>query len=134
MVTDKVLVATGHGEEGASAFNEIISVGNMDITCQNLPWEDGWIHSATGGFVQNEVLICGGSQEFSNEDYDGRSCWILGQVKPIKMATRRAFSAGIVLHDEVSNFLTGGFRIEWKIVQNNSLLFKTTVFESIQKL
>ena len=107
MVTDKVLVTTGYSYPEAVASSEIISVGNVDITCQKFPDGPNGIHSATGGFVQNEVLICGGSQEFSNEDYDGRSCWILGQMKPIKMATRRAFSAGIVLHDEVSNFLTG---------------------------
>ena len=109
LVTDKVLVATGHGEQGASAINEIISVGNKDITCQTSLWEDALIHSATGGFVQNEVLICGGSQEFGNENYDGRSCWILGQRKTIKMTHGRAFSAGLVWNNVVSNFLTGGF-------------------------
>ena len=106
MVTDKVLVAAGYGEEGAGAYNEIISVGNMDITCQNFPWEEAWIQSATGGFVQNEVLICGGSDINHSEIYD--ECWILGQRKTIKMTHGRAYSAGLVWSGEVSNFLTGG--------------------------
>ena len=42
----------------------------------------------------------------SEEDTD--LCWILGQRNPIKMAHERASSAGIVIDDEVSNFLTGG--------------------------
>ena len=104
MVTDKVLVATGIGTEGTQEPNEIISVGNMDNTCQKFPTQyNRFIKSATGGFIQNEVLVCGGAFE------DVELCWILGrQRKPIKMAHGRAYSAGIVIDDEVSNFITGG--------------------------
>ena len=56
------------------------------------------------GFVQNEVLICGGDY---NSDPDS-NCWILGQSKTIKMEHGRAYSYGIVLNDEVSNLLKGG--------------------------
>ena len=104
LVTDKVLVATGIGTEGTQEPNEIISVGNMDNTCQKIPsLHNTFINSATGGFIQNEVLICGGIFE------DTELCWILGkQRKPIKMAHGRVYSAGIVIDDEVSNFITGG--------------------------
>ena len=104
LVTDKVLVATGLRTGGLPVPNEIISVGNMDNTCQKIPsLHNSFIKSATGGFIQNEVLICGGAFE------DSELCWILGKErKPIKMAHGRAYSAGIVIDDEVSNFITGG--------------------------
>ena len=65
LVTDKVLVATGlRRTEGLPGPNEIISVGNMDNTCQKFPMQHNtFIKSATGGFIQNEVLICGGTIE-----------------------------------------------------------------------
>ena len=64
LVTDKVLVATGLRTGGLPVPNEIISVGNMDNTCQKFPTQyNRFIKSATGGFIQNEVLICGGTIE-----------------------------------------------------------------------
>ena len=104
MVTDKVLVTTGYSYPEAVASSEIISVGYVDITCQKFPDGPNGIHSATGGFVQNEVLICGGDY---NSDPDS-NCWILGQSKTIKMAYGRAYSYSIVLNDEVSNLLKEG--------------------------
>ena len=102
MITDKVLVTTGDGLHGE--VSEIISVGNMDITCQNFPNGPTDIVSSTGGFVQNEVLICGGYHS-SSLKYDP-NCWILGQSETIEMAHGRAYSYGIVLNDKVSNLIT----------------------------
>ena len=106
LITDKVLVTTGDGLHGE--VSEIISVGNMDVTCQNFPNGPSDITSATGGFVQNEVLICGGHHR---SNYYDPTCWILGQSKTIEMAHGRAYSYGIVLYDKVSNLFMYIFSI-----------------------
>ena len=100
MVTDKVLVVAGYGGNGK--FSEVISIGNVDITCQNFPDGHPDRRGASGGFVQKEVLICGGYHQ-SGKFFD--DCWILGQNKKIKMIHQRAYLSSIVLNDKVSNLI-----------------------------
>ena len=99
MVIDKVLVVTGDKRNGK--FSEVISIGNTDITCQNFPNSPSDRDAACGGFVQNEVLICGGK----HISYYLDDCWILGQTQKIKLIDHRGYSASIVLNDKVSNFI-----------------------------
>ena len=54
----------------------------------------------TGGFLQNEVLVCGST--VANEGYRN-ICWILGQNKNITMEHgREGGPSSIIFNDKVS--------------------------------
>ena len=93
-------MVAGYGGNGK--FSEVISIGNVDITCQNFPDGPPDRSGASGGFVQKEVLICGGFHH-SGKYFD--DCWILGQNKTIKMVHQRGYSPSIVINDKVSNLI-----------------------------
>ena len=65
------------------------------------------IYGATGGFLQSEIVICGGEKTMKFN-----ICWVLGQNKNISMEDARQKPASIVINNKVSksSFL---FHIFW---------------------
>ena len=85
--------------------SEVIVLENDNTTCQELTglYE---MAAGTGGFVQNEIMICGGNYVFW-ETLD--NCWLLGQNKTILLDYERLDSASIVINNKVSNLISGSY-------------------------
>ena len=93
----KLLVVTGFPYENGS-HAEVIDLENEDSICQelsNAPYE---MDGGTGGFLQNEVLICGG---FS-DNHPLNKCWMLNQNRTISMKYERRWASSIVINNKVS--------------------------------
>ena len=95
-VTVKLLVVSGYPFE-SGIHSEVIAIGTEDTTCQELSNSPYLTASGTGGFLQNEILVCGAVDGgFRN------LCWILGQDKNITMEHGRRATSGIIYTDKVS--------------------------------
>ena len=76
--------------------SEINVIGTEDITCQD-PIQDQtpYVYGASGGYVDNNVLICGGN--------DTNMCMSMFELhNPISMKYIRTFSSSIVIKNKVS--------------------------------
>ena len=94
----KLLIVTGHPFEDG-IHSEVIDVENYNTTCKDLtnaPYKMSW---GIGGFIQSEIVICGGTNSTIRFD----KCWVLGQNKTIPMKYERYGSASIVINNKVSN-------------------------------
>ena len=128
IATAKLLVVTGYPYENG-IHSEVIDLEHEDLTCQELANAPYQMDDGTGGFVQNDVMICGG--------YDGNDhppdypilnkCWILGQNKSISMEYERDRPSGTVINDRVSHTMSELALILHKIPKSfdhSELLFK----------
>ena len=83
--------------------SQVLDLVGENISCQELNNAPYGLHGGTGGFVQNEVLVCGGY--ISDEYFD--NCWILNKEESfnnmfIPMNYPRYGTASIVINDKVS--------------------------------
>ena len=76
--------------------------------CNNWPKFPIGVEGATGGFIGDSVIICGG-YNYNNHDYVDK-CYSLTSEKAslvTHMSVRRGFAASIVLNDNTL-WVTGG--------------------------
>ena len=100
------MVTTGINRDGTHTTSEIIDLtikgGNK---CENWPKFPISVSEATGGLIENNVLICGG--------YDGRyidECYSLSNKKATfvtYMSVKRTDAASVVVNDDTL-WITGG--------------------------
>ena len=96
------MVITGTPYENGM-HSQVLDLVGENISCQELNNAPYGLHGGTGGFVQNEVLVCGGY--ISDEYFD--NCWILNKEESfnnmfIPMNYPRYGTASIVINDKVS--------------------------------
>ena len=107
LTVSKILVTTGSNRDGTHTASEIIDLtikgGNK---CENWPKFPISVSEATGGLIENNVLICGG--------YDGRyidECYSLSNKKATfvtYMSVKRTDAASVVVNDDTL-WITGGY-------------------------
>ena len=96
VVTANLLVVTGLPvSKGIKA--ELHVIGTDDVVCQNpIQTQHPYVYGATGGFVENNKLVCGGN--------NSNTCMSLfGDQEPILMNYMRPYSSSIVTKDKVSS-------------------------------
>ena len=94
-VTVKILVVTGLPYSNG-INSEVIAIRTNTDKYGGAPYE---LYGATGGFVNNRPLVCGGYEK----NYKRKKCFFLGDKNgTIVMKSERVFASGIVVHDKVS--------------------------------
>ena len=108
ITASKILVATGENQDGAQITSEVADLtvkgGNM---CKNWPDLPIALAAATGGFVGNTAIICGGTDGLSYFD----ECYSFTSQKATlvtHMSVGRRQSASVVLNDDTL-WVTGGY-------------------------
>ena len=106
ITASKILVATGDNLNGRQTTSEIVDLtvkgGNM---CRNWPKFPLSVFEATGGLIENTVMICGGYDDSLVDE-----CYSLTSQKATfvtNTSVRRSFVASIVLNDNTL-WVTGG--------------------------
>ena len=105
----KFLITTGKNNDGYQKRSEMIDLTvKRDSKCQD--WIDfpRDVVGAIGGLIGNTILICGGSEQVTDQIYD--DCYsLIGQKKIFvtRMSTKRTFAASVVIKDTVI-WITGG--------------------------
>ena len=106
ITASKILVATGDNLNGRQTTSEIVDLtvkgGNM---CRNWPKFPLSVFEATGGLIENTVMICGGYDDSLVDE-----CYSLTSQKAAfvtNTSVRRSFVASIVLNDNTL-WVTGG--------------------------
>ena len=99
----KLLVVTGGFDDqyyNDGLKSEIIDLENENLVCEDLSNAPYVISYGTGGFVNNNPVICGG--------FDGSKqlniCFVLGQNDILTLEYARSVAASIVFNNKVSKY------------------------------
>ena len=116
-----MLVTTGQYNNGNS---EIIRLNSNDAKVPTYPNLSKYIVGATGGFIGEKMLICGGSIGDS-DDSISRECYLLHQVRSIdeqiNMKKNRKWAASIVMGNKL--WILGGMTGEHGSVSDRTSEF-----------
>ena len=101
----KVLLATGNRQ------SEIIDLADPSFECPNIQHFPVELKDATGGFVKQTVLVCGGKQsnQESNACYslDENGAWEEDQSAALQIARFDAATGSVVINDQL--VIIGGY-------------------------
>ena len=109
ITVSKILVTTGHNQEGYQTTSEIVDLTVKGGYKCNIwePFQIG-VRGATGGVIGDTVIICGGYDGSNNVD----ECYRLSSEKNPQLITHmlveRQYAASIVLNDNIL-WVTGGW-------------------------
>ena len=95
------MVSTGYSAGGKTSHSEAVDLASTGKSCSAIPYFVHATRGATGGFLNNKAIICGGG---SNS-----KCYTITRVSVdffTNMLHSRDYVAGIVVNDKL--WLTGG--------------------------
>ena len=104
-----ILISTGYNKQQYELKStEVI---NLDTQVSQVPSYQNHLNSlfaATGGWVGNKFIVCGGLLQYNTADIS-KECYIIGKETTVKhgdMMEKRAFAASIVLDESL--WILGG--------------------------